>query len=101
MPRRGSLGSGNHFLEMQVVDKIFDKKVAETFGLSKGQVVIMVHCGSRGLGHQVASDYIKLMEEKNGWPEQDRQLVNAPITSKLGKQYLSAMGWGSKFCICK
>src|SRR3989344_6598613 len=53
----GTLGAGNHFLEIQVVDEIFDEKIAKMFGLKKGQVTIMVHCGSRGLGHQVASDY--------------------------------------------
>ncbi len=53
----GTLGAGNHFLEVQYVDEIFDDKIAEVFGLKKNQVTIMVHCGSRGLGHQVASDY--------------------------------------------
>ena len=61
------MAAGNHFLEVQFVDEIFDKKVAKVFGLEKNQVVIMIHCGSRGLGHQVASDYIKLMEEKYGY----------------------------------
>ena len=97
MPQLGSLGAGNHFLEVQVVDEIFDSKVAEKFGLKKGQITIMIHCGSRGLGHQVASDYIKLMEEKYGWPEQDRELVNAPITSELGKKYFSAMACAANF----
>ncbi|MEK6859208.1 MAG: RtcB family protein [Nanoarchaeota archaeon] len=93
----GSLGAGNHFLEIQVVDEIFDEKIAGIFGLSKGQICIMVHCGSRGLGHQVASDYIKLMEDKYGWPEFDRELVNAPIKSELGKKYLSAMACAANF----
>ena len=75
MPQLGSLGSGNHFLEIQIVDEIFDEKIADVFGLKKGMITIMIHCGSRGLGHQVASDYIKLMEDKYGWPEQDRELV--------------------------
>jgi tRNA-splicing ligase RtcB len=97
MPQLGSLGAGNHFLEVQVVDEIFDSEVAEKFGLEKGQITIMIHCGSRGLGHQVASDYIKLMEEKYGWPEQDRELVNAPITSELGKKYFSAMACAANF----
>ncbi len=60
----GSLGAGNHFLELQVVDEVFDEKTSAKFGLKKGQVCIMIHCGSRGLGHQVASDYIKLMEKE-------------------------------------
>ena len=93
----GSLGAGNHFLEMQVVDEIFDEKTASKFGLKKGQVCIMIHCGSRGLGHQVASDYIKLMEKEYGYPKQDRELVNAPIKSELGKKYLSAMRCAANF----
>jgi tRNA-splicing ligase RtcB len=97
MPQLGSLGAGNHFLEVQVVDEIFDSEVARVLGLKKGQITIMIHCGSRGLGHQVASDYIKLMEEKYGWPEQDRELVNAPIKSELGKKYLSAMAAAANF----
>ncbi len=97
MPQLGSLGAGNHFLEIQVVDDVFDEKIAKEFGLEKGQVTIMIHCGSRGLGHQVASDYIRLMEIKYKWPEQDRELVNAPIKSELGKKYLSAMACAANF----
>jgi len=93
----GTLGAGNHFLEIQKVDEIFDKETAEKFGLEKGQIMIMIHCGSRGLGHQVASDYIKLMEDKYGWPEFDRELVNAPIKSELGKKYFSAMNCAANF----
>jgi len=94
----GTLGAGNHFLEIQVVDEIFDEKIAKMFGLKKGQVTIMVHCGSRGLGHQVASDYIQEMEKKigiKGLP--DRELVNAPIKSELGRKYLSAMACAANF----
>jgi len=97
MPQLGSLGAGNHFLEVQVVDEIFDSEIAKIFGLKKGQITIMIHCGSRGLGHQVASDYIRLMEEKYSWPEQDRELVNAPIKSELGKKYFSAMACAANF----
>ena len=97
MPQLGSLGAGNHFLEIQVVDEILDEKIAKVFGIKKGMITIMIHCGSRGLGHQVASDYIKLMEEKYGWPEFDRELVNAPIKSELGKKYLSAMSCAANF----
>ena len=93
----GSLGAGNHFLDVLVVDEVFDKKVAKVFGLEKGQVVMLIHCGSRGLGHQVASDYIKLMDEKYGHPDYDRELVNAPIKSELGKKYLSAMNCAANF----
>jgi len=96
----GTLGSGNHFLEIQKIDKIFDEAAAEKFGLDKDSICIMIHCGSRGLGHQVASDYIKLMED--AYPEQikslpDRELINAPIKSELGKKYLSAMNCAANF----
>ena len=93
----GTLGAGNHFLELQKVEEIFDEETAKIFNLKKGMIVIMIHCGSRGLGHQVASDYIQLMEKKYGWPEQDRELVNAPINSELGKKYLSAMACSANF----
>jgi tRNA-splicing ligase RtcB len=93
----GTLGAGNHFLEIQKVDSVFDSETAKKLGLEKGQITIMIHCGSRGLGHQVASDYIKLMEDKYGWPEFDRELVNAPIKSELGKKYFSAMNCAANF----
>jgi len=94
----GTLGAGNHFLEMQYVDEIFDEKIAKEFGIKKGQVTIMVHCGSRGLGHQIASDYIQLMEKEYGFENlPDRELVNAPIKSKLGKDYYSAMSAAANF----
>jgi len=93
----GTLGAGNHFLEIQEVEEIYDKETAEKFGLEKGMITIMIHCGSRGLGHQVASDYIKLMEKKYGYPEFDRELVNAPINSELGKKYFSAMNCAANF----
>ncbi|MCK4650487.1 RtcB family protein [Candidatus Pacearchaeota archaeon] len=97
MNQLGTLGAGNHFLDVLVVDEIFDKEIAGVFGLEEGQVVIMIHCGSRGLGHQVASDYIKLMDEEYGHPEFDRELVNAPIESELGKKYLAAMAAAANF----
>ncbi|MFH1151513.1 MAG: RtcB family protein [Nanoarchaeota archaeon] len=94
----GTLGAGNHFLEVQYVDEIFDMKIAKAFGLKKDQVTIMIHCGSRGLGHQVASDYIKKMEEKYGFKDlPDRELINAPIKSQLGKDYYSAMAAAVNF----
>jgi tRNA-splicing ligase RtcB len=93
MPQLGTLGAGNHFIELQKVDKIYDEKVAKAFGIEKeGQVTMMIHCGSRGLGHQVASDYIQSMENKfgiEGLP--DRELINAPIQSDLGQDYYKAM----------
>lgn len=99
IPQIGSLGAGNHFLEVQMVEQVFDADVAKVFGLdNQGNVAIMVHCGSRGLGHQVASDYIKLMEDKYGYSNlPDRELINAPIKSELGQKYLNAMNAAANF----
>jgi tRNA-splicing ligase RtcB len=94
----GTIGAGNHFLDFLSVDKIFDLKAAEVYGLKKNQVVILIHCGSRGLGHQVASDYIKKMEDEYGTDKlPDRELAAAPVNSKLGKEYLSAMAAAANF----
>ena len=94
----GTLGAGNHFLDVHVVEEIFDENTAKAFGLKKDQVTIMIHCGSRGLGHQVASDYIKLMEDKYGFKDlPDRELINAPINSELGKDYYAAMACAANF----
>jgi tRNA-splicing ligase RtcB len=94
----GTLGSGNHFLEVQYVDEIFDEKVAKKFGLKKGQATIMIHCGSRGLGHQVADDYMQKMTEVYGTDHlPDKELVCAPIKSDLGQEYLSAMNCACNF----
>ena len=98
LPQLGTLGSGNHFLEIQVVDKILDEESAKTFNIHEGQVVVMIHCGSRGLGHQVASDYIKSMEDKYGFADlPDRELINAPINSELCQQYYKAMCAAANF----
>jgi len=99
MPQLGSLGSGNHFLEIQKVDQIYEPKVAKKFGFTDPeQAVVMIHCGSRGFGHQVASDYIKLMEAKYGHEGlPDRELINAPIKSDLGQEYFKAMGAAVNF----
>jgi len=98
MPQLGTLGAGNHFLEIQKVDKIYDKEIAEKFGVSEGQINVMIHCGSRGLGHQVASDYIRSMENKYGFADlPDRELINAPINSDLGQDYLNAMAGAINF----
>ena len=98
-PQLGTLGSGNHFLEVQKVDEIYDEKTAAAFGIEKpGQVTVMVHCGSRGFGHQVASDYIKEMEKKYGFEHlPDRELVNAPFSSELGQKYFKAMCAGMNY----
>lgn len=99
IPQLGSLGAGNHFLEMQKIDEIFDEKTAKTFGISdKESVTVMIHCGSRGLGHQVASDYIRKMEDKYGFKGlPDRELINAPVNSELGESYYKAMGAAANF----
>jgi tRNA-splicing ligase RtcB len=97
----GTLGSGNHFLEVQVIDKIYNDKIAKEFGLFKGQVVIMIHCGSRGFGHQIADDYIDVMldvmERKYKIRVPDKQLACAPITSREGSNYLKAMACAANF----
>ena len=93
----GTLGSGNHYLEVQVVhhDRIFDHAVAEALGIhGHGQIVIMVHCGSRGFGHQVATDYLKVFEKamkRYGITIPDQQLACAPFQSSEGQEYFSAM----------
>ena len=97
-PQLGTLGAGNHFIEFQVVDEIFDKALANKLELSKDLVCVMVHCGSRGLGHQVASDYIQKMERNCDLSKlPDRQLVYAPIKSELGQEYLKAMNCAVNF----
>ena len=91
----GTLGSGNHFLEIQKVDKIFNAKTAKAFGIDhEGQVMVMIHCGSRGFGHQVCSDYLKVMEhaiQKYKITLPDRELACAPGTSPEASNYYSAM----------
>jgi tRNA-splicing ligase RtcB len=93
LPQLGTLGAGNHFLEFQKVDMIFDPVAAKAFGIdAEGQVLVMIHCGSRGLGHQIASDYIQSMENAFGVAGlPDRELVSAPIRSPLGREYYASM----------
>lgn len=97
----GTLGAGNHFLEIQFVDEIYLPKVAKKFGITKsGQVVIMIHCGSRGFGHQICTDYLRRMEEEysdlvSKLPEKD--LAYAPFKSKLGQDYFGAMACAANF----
>jgi len=96
----GTLGSGNHFLEVQRVSEIFDEKVAQTFGLELDRIVVMIHCGSRGLGHQTCTDYVRLMMNKmSGWGIQlpDRELACAPFTSPEGQEYFMAMAAAANF----
>jgi tRNA-splicing ligase RtcB len=90
----GTLGSGNHFCEVQVVDEVFDAEAAAVFDLQVGRITVMIHSGSRGLGYQVCDDYLRHLAkapQKFGIQLPDRQLVCAPVHSKEGQQYLSAM----------
>jgi tRNA-splicing ligase RtcB len=90
----GSLGSGNHFLEVQVVDEIFHEQAANVMGLFKGGITVMIHCGSRGFGYQVCDDYLRALRgapTKYGIRLPDRQLVSAPIKSEEGQEYLASM----------
>ena len=87
----GTLGSGNHYLEVQRVDRIFDSAAAAAFGLQQDDIVVSIHCGSRGLGHQVGTDYLKAMVVEGYRPIPDRELACAPIYSDLGQHYLGAM----------
>ncbi|MBF0541116.1 MAG: RtcB family protein [Nitrospirae bacterium] len=104
----GTLGSGNHFLEIQYVDKVYDEVIAASFGLFKRQVTLMIHSGSRGLGHQVCTDYISIMEHasrKYGINLVDKELSCAPFNSPEGGDYFSAMkasanyAWANRQCI--
>jgi tRNA-splicing ligase RtcB (3'-phosphate/5'-hydroxy nucleic acid ligase) len=96
----GTLGSGNHFLEVQAVDELFDAPFAEAMGLERGRVAVMLHTGSRGLGHQVATDFIQEMDRDlagRGVTLVDRQLSCAPIGSEQGQRYLGAMAAAANF----
>ena len=109
VPQLGTLGSGNHFLEVAVVDQIHEKSIASDMGIDQiGQVMLLIHCGSRGLGHQTADDYIGKMVsamQKYHIELPDRQLACAPIDSREGQDYLSAMrcaanyAWANRQCI--
>ncbi|UCG54443.1 MAG: RtcB family protein [Dehalococcoidia bacterium] len=109
IPQLGTLGSGNHFLEVAIIDDISEVEIASSMGINQiGQVMLLVHCGSRGLGHQIADDYIKVMLDamkKYGISVPDRQLACSPIESTEGRNYLSAMkcaanyAWANRQCI--
>ncbi len=93
-PQMGSLGSGNHFLEIDIVDAVYDDAAAEAFGLWEGQVVVQIHCGSRGLGHEVCSQSLSQLQDaprRYGIEIPDRELVAAPVESEEGQRYLAAM----------
>jgi tRNA-splicing ligase RtcB len=100
----GTLGAGNHFLEIQVVDEIIDETIAERFGIThKGQVIVMIHCGSRGVGHQVCTDYLRRIEKEA--PEimdslAEKNLAYMPLDSEIGKDYFAAMQAAANFAFC-
>ena len=107
-PQQGTLGSGNHFVEIQFVAEIFEEKAASAFGLFPDQVTVMIHSGSRGFGHQVCTDYLVEMEEavrRYGIALPDRQLACAPLSSPEGRRYLAAMkaaanyAWANRQCL--
>jgi tRNA-splicing ligase RtcB len=107
-PQLGTLGSGNHFVEIQEVVQIFDAKAARAFGLFDGQLVLSIHSGSRGLGHQVCSDYVKELQSavrRYNIELPDRQLVCAPLSSPEGRRYFGAMvsaanyAWANRQCM--
>ena len=90
MPQLGSLGSGNHFLEVQKVAEIHDEEAAEKMGITEGTITVLLHCGSRGFGHQVCSDYLRVAEqamEKYDIHLNDRELACVPNTSEEGESY--------------
>lgn len=99
-PQVGTLGSGNHFCEIQVVEEVYDEKAAKAFGLAPGLVTFMIHCGSRGLGYQVCDDFLDLMRlaaKKYGIDLPDPQLVSVPVSSPEGERYLGAMRAAANF----
>lgn len=102
-PQFGTLGAGNHFLEVQKVEKVMDEHTAKSFGLEEGKVVVMLHCGSRGFGHQVCDDYIRVMldaSKKYGIKLPDPELCCAPLGSKEAGDYFGAMYSAVNYAFC-
>jgi tRNA-splicing ligase RtcB len=96
----GSLGSGNHFLEVDEIAEVYDEEVGKVFGLRPGHIALQIHCGSRGLGHQVCSDYVRVLQKavrKYGIELPDRELVCAPFGSSEGQDYFAAMAASANF----
>ncbi|MGH3666378.1 MAG: RtcB family protein [Egibacteraceae bacterium] len=96
----GSLGAGNHFLEVQAVDGVLDEAAARAFGVDEGQLLVTIHCGSRGLGHQICSDHVRAMQAalpRHGISLPDRQLACAPVRSAEGEAYLAAMAAAANY----
>jgi tRNA-splicing ligase RtcB len=96
----GTMGSGNHFIEVQMIERILESAAGEAFGLREGQVTVLIHSGSRGLGHQICTDYVKRMDAalgRYGIVLPDRQLACAPLSSPEGREYLAAMSCAANF----
>lgn len=103
LAQMGTLGAGNHFLEVDEVDALYDERAARAMGLSLGAVALQIHCGSRGFGHQICTDYVQLFQSvttRYGIEIPDRELVCAPLSSPEGKQYLAAMRSAANFAFC-
>ena len=96
----GTLGAGNHFIEVEVVDKVFDEEAAQVMGLREGNLTLMIHCGSRGFGHQICTDYVRDFQtaiQRYNFQLPDRELVCAPMDSAEGKAYIGAMNAAANF----
>jgi tRNA-splicing ligase RtcB len=99
-PQLGSLGAGNHFLEVDVVEQVFDAQIAQAFGLREGGVAVQIHCGSRGLGHEVCAQFIRRLQgvpQRYGFDLPDRELIAAPLDSPEGRDYLAAMAAAANY----
>lgn len=99
----GTLGAGNHFLEIQIVDRVDDARIANAYNLFPGQVVVLIHCGSRGVGHQICTDYLSLMQDE--FPEiaaslPEKNLLYAPLSSALAQRYCGAMAAAANYAWC-
>jgi tRNA-splicing ligase RtcB len=100
MPQVGTLGAGNHFIEVDVIDEVYDAEAADAMGLRRGGIAVQIHCGSRGFGHQVCDDYVRQLQpvvHKYGIQLPDRQLVCAPLDSPEGKAYFAAMACAANY----
>ena len=99
-PQQGTLGAGNHFLEIQVVENVYEPETARVYGLEEGQITVMIHCGSRGLGHQICDDYLRTIGKAMtgyGIRVPDRQLACVPVNSIEGKDYFAAMACAANY----
>jgi tRNA-splicing ligase RtcB len=103
MPQLGTLGAGNHFIEIDLVEKIYHPDAANSMGLREGYLTLQIHCGSRGFGHQICSDYVRELQsavQRYGIHLPDRELVCAPLDSSEGQRYLSAMSCAANYAFC-